>query len=101
NNHNIAAYCVLFAIYPLVEHLRWPGAAHGQQAARGTRTIGFAMSGLFAGFAACNELPALAFVAILGGVLLLRAPKQTLLLYVPAAIIPIAALLATNYIALG
>jgi len=56
---------------------------------------------MFAAFTVCNELPALAFAALLTGVLLLRAPRKTLLFYAPAAAIPLAALLWTNYLALG
>jgi hypothetical protein len=61
----------------------------------------FALAGLAAGFAATNELPALSLTACLGLVLLLRSPARTLLAYAPAAALPLAALLATNYLELG
>lgn len=91
NNHTIAAFCVLFALYPALHIWESRDAAAGW----------YALSGLFAGFAATNELPALSFTALLGFLLLLRAPGRTLLFFAPAAAVPLAALLLTNYLALG
>jgi hypothetical protein len=61
----------------------------------------FLLGGFFAGFTVCNETPAAAFAAGLALVLFLRFPMRTLLLFVPAAIVPMAALLVTNRIELG
>ncbi len=59
----------------------------------------FFVAGLAAGFAFANELPALAFVAAIGLVLLVRAPVLTLLGYVPGTLIVILALVGTNWLA--
>ena len=99
NNHTIATCCVVFAIYPVFRLLGLP--LRGPAGTVAPSPIAFVLSGLFAGFTVCNELPAAAFAAALGGVLLLRAPRQTLLYYAPAVLIPLAAGLATNYAALG
>ena len=48
-----------------------------------------------------NELPALALATGLFLVLLWRSPGKTLLLFIPAALVPLAALAGTNYLALG
>ena len=49
------------------------------------------MVGFFAAFAAANELPALAFLPLLFCLLLFRHPRETLFYFVPAAVIPFAA----------
>jgi hypothetical protein len=91
NNHTVAACSALFALYPVLQV--WYG---------GKRSAGlFLTAGLFAGFTAVNELPATAFAAALLLLLLYRAPGRTLLLFIPAAALPVAAALATNYFALG
>jgi hypothetical protein len=92
NNHLPAAYCVLFAAYPLVR-------AMAEQ--RDMTPLEYAACGFFAGFAATFDLPALALVAALGVPLLISRPRQTLLFFVPAALVPIAALLVCNYLAMG
>lgn len=90
NNHTPAACAVLFALYPAVRV--WSGE---------DRPWLFAAAGFFAGFAATNELPALAFTAALFAALAWAAPWQALACYVPAAAVPLAALALTNYLALG
>ena len=50
-------------------------------------------------FAAANELPALSLCALLGAALLWKAPRQTLLAFVPAALVVAAASFGTNWIA--
>lgn len=91
NNHTVATWSVLFALYPalrvFVDGRREPWL--------------FLVSGLFAGFAATSELPALSFTAMLLGILFLQAPVRTLLLALPAALVPAAAFFWTNYLALG
>jgi hypothetical protein len=92
NNHTIAACSALFALYAA---LRLNTHAHGWQ------PVGFAVAGFFAGFTACCELPATALAAALFLWLLLRSPVQTLLFFVPAALVPVAAFFITNYLAVG
>jgi hypothetical protein len=62
---------------------------------------GFLLMGLFAGYAAANELPALSFACLLGGYLLLRSPAKTLLAYVPGAALVAVAAFGANYLAHG
>src|SRR5712692_3032728 len=91
NNHSVAACCTLFALHPALQI--WY---------RGERSAGlFLATGFFAGFTAVNELPAACFAAALLFLLLLRAPGRTLLLTIPAAAVPVAAALWTNYLAVG
>lgn len=97
NNHTVATFSVLFALYPALSILTPRSPADGQK----PPLYLFGLAGLFAAFAACNELPALAFTAGLGFVLLLRYPVRTLVAFVPAAAIPIAALLFLNYVQIG
>ena len=59
----------------------------------------FFLAGAAAAFTAANELPALAFLAAMGGALLLRFPKQTLLAFTPGVLVVIAGFFATNWIA--
>ncbi len=88
NNHSPAAYCVVFALYPLLRS--------GAESRRGLLIAGF-----FAGFVPTMDLPAVAFSAALLIPLLYVRPKATLLHFVPAMLVPIAALFACNYAALG
>jgi hypothetical protein len=90
NNHTVTAYAVLFALYPAL-----------QLTAQPERTGLFLVSGFCAGLAACFELQAAAYTAALALLLLMRAPGRTFLAFVPAAALPLAALLVTNYMALG
>lgn len=99
NNHTVATCCVLFALVPVLGALRLPWDRPG--AASPPAPWAYALSGLMAGFVVCNELPALAFAALLFVLLAWATPKQALLYFAPAALVPIVALLATNYIALG
>jgi hypothetical protein len=91
NDHTIAACSALFALDPALRI--WCG---------GRRSAGcFALTGFFAAFAACNQLPAALYLCILALAFLIRFPRQTLLFFVPAALIPVAGLLFTNYLAIG
>ena len=91
NNHSVAACSALFALYPVLQI--WYGGRRGAGL--------FLAAGFFAGFAAVNELPAASLAAALFLLLLFRAPVRTLLLFVPAAAVPVAAALVTNYLAIG
>jgi hypothetical protein len=89
NNHLVAAVCATIAIYAFARiyadgdrRLRW-----------------FALAGLAAAFTAADELPALSLLALLGLMLLIRAPRETLLAYAPAALVVVAAFFGTNYLA--
>jgi hypothetical protein len=90
NNHTLAVFSVVVALYAAVRILT-SAAGWGW----------FVLAGIFAGFTATNELPATAFVAGLGLLLLVYHAKQTLLAFLPAALLPVAALLALNYAELG
>ena len=90
NNHTIAACAALFALAPALRI--WSGERCPLQ---------FLAAGFFAGFAACNELPAASLALALLALLLLWAPKRALLLTVPAALVPVAGFFLTNYAALG
>lgn len=91
NNHLIAAVSAVVAIdaairiwYEGERRLRW-----------------FVVAGFFAAFMAANELPAASLAAVLSVAVLWKAPRQTLIAYVPAAAVVAAAFFGTNYIAHG
>jgi hypothetical protein len=97
NNHSIAAVTTLVALYCTLR-IYDPG----KEPPSPSRSLLYHLTaGLCAGFTVCNELPALAFAAGLFLVLLWRSPARTLLAFAPAAALPLAALLWTNYLALG
>ncbi|WZP00607.1 hypothetical protein EP7_002256 [Isosphaeraceae bacterium EP7] len=91
NNHSIAAWSAFFALYAF------------QRIWVDDRRSGpwFAAAGFFGAFTACNELPAALFGALLFLTLLARFPGKTLKFFVPAAVVPLAAFLATQYLAFG
>jgi hypothetical protein len=91
NNHTVAAAAAFFAIYALVRI--WDEGAQSPGL--------FALAGFSGAFCACNELPAALFGILLFLMLLARFPRSTLLWFVPAAAIPCAAFLATQYLAFG
>jgi hypothetical protein len=61
----------------------------------------FVSAGFFSAFAAACEMPALAFTAAAFVLLLWWDPRRTLLLFLPAALLPALAFFATNYIERG
>jgi hypothetical protein len=91
NNHTVAALSVLAALYPTCRIL-----ADGS-----LRPLDFACAGLFAVFAAVNELPASAFAAAVALLLLWRSPARAFLCALPAALVPLAFFFATNRLATG
>jgi hypothetical protein len=91
NNHTVAAFSAFFALYQLF-------GIWGHEEQSGWR---FAAAGFFAAFAVANELPALAFLAMLFFVLVFSFPRQTLLYFVPGALLPIAAFMAAQYAVFG
>jgi hypothetical protein len=92
NNHSLAVFCVLLAIYPVIRAF----TENSDMSPRGYLVCGF-----FAALAATFELPAFALVAALGVPLLIARARPTLLFFLPGALLPIVALLAANYAALG
>jgi hypothetical protein len=102
NNHSIGTYSAVFALYAAVKILdgRLTALAGGSRL-NGGRWYWFVLAGFFASFTACCELPAAAFALAVFVILLRWAPGRTLALFVPAAAIPLAASLITNYLALG
>jgi hypothetical protein len=91
NNHLPAAISVMIASYFLCRIL-W------QQ--RNDWACYF-VCGIFAAFAAANELPALSFLAIAGAFCLVRSPAKTITAFTPGAAIVVAAFFGTNFLAHG
>ena len=93
NNHTPAACCVMFAIYPLFR---------GRMADLGRSLTAreLLLSGFFSGLAATLDLPVAVMIAFLAGLILLKSPRG-FVLFLGAALIPIAGLLAANYVSLG
>ena len=91
NNHTVAAWSAFLAIYALVRIVE-----DGQEA-----SWYYAMAGWFGGFCATNEIPAALFGLLLFLVLLVHSPRRTVLAFVPAAAVPIAAFLITQFLAFG
>jgi len=87
NNHVVAAVSAAIAVYVALPIWR-----DGER-----RWWYFAIAGLFAAFTAANELPALSFFGLLSLALLWRSPWRTLLAYVPAAAVVVAAFFITNH----
>jgi hypothetical protein len=59
----------------------------------------FALAGLFGAFSVACELPALAFMGLLSLALLWKASRETLLAFVPMALLVAVGFFATNYLA--
>lgn len=91
NNHSIAASCAVFTLYPLMRII-----LDGEQKKRY-----FLLAGFFAMFTCCNELPAALFGLITFGLLFKANPRLTILIFVPAALVPLLGFFVTNYSATG
>jgi hypothetical protein len=103
NNHTVGAFCALFALYSTLIILA-PSASEGPDAPPRPRlglACHFALAGFFAGLTAASELPAASLLVALFLLLLLRSPQLTLTCFLPAALVPVAAFLYTNYLAIG
>ena len=61
----------------------------------------FAVAGFFAAFTATNELPALAFLVLLFGLLLVSFPRHTICYFLPGAVVPIVAFVVVQYVVFG
>jgi len=91
NNHTVAAMSAIFAVYHCLR-------IHLDQDRRWWR---FVLAGLFAGWMACNELPAVALALGLMVWLVYLSPRDVVRLALPAMLVPVAAHLFTQYIAVG
>ena len=91
NNHLPAAVCVAIVLWALVR-IWYDGER---------RLRYFVVAGFFAAFAVTNELPALSLFALTGAALLWKFPRQTLLAFVPPALVVLVAAVGTNYLAHG
>lgn len=89
NNHTIAAVSATVAIYAVVQIAMFERRSPGW----------FVVAGLAAAFTAANELPALAFLALVGLWLLSIDWRSTLTWFMPAAALVAVAFFATNYVA--
>jgi hypothetical protein len=91
NNHLPAAISVMIGLYCLAEIWR----------RKDVHWLHFAACGLFAAFAAANELPALSFFGLAGLLCLIKSFSKTAIAFVPAAILVAAGFFGTNYLAHG
>jgi hypothetical protein len=91
NNHTVAAMGVLFAVYQCLRI----------ELDDDRRPWRFLLAGLFAGWAATNELPAAALAAGVVVWLWRLSPRQTIRLACPMMAVPVAAFLLTQYLATG
>jgi hypothetical protein len=88
NNHNPAAYCTLFAIYPLLRNREYSAGS-------------LLASGFFAGMAVSFDLPALSFLVGLFLPLLVMTPARAIAFFLLASLLPLALQANLNYVALG
>lgn len=91
NNHTIGAFAAFFAAYHFLRI--WD-----ERRISGWR---FAAAGFFAGLAASTELPALSLPTLMALMLVIRYPARTLLCFVPAVLVPLAAFAAAQYAEFG
>ncbi|MFO1094777.1 MAG: hypothetical protein U0992_15945 [Planctomycetaceae bacterium] len=91
NNHTPGAVSVIFTLYAVFQIVSENRRAWWW----------FAQAGFWPAFAFTCELPAAAFLAAIIGWLALLSFRKTLLGFVPAAVIPLAAFFATNYAVAG
>ncbi len=91
NNHTVAAAGVMVAVFALMRLLSDEVPHAGM----------FALCGFAAVWTCANELPASAFALATFLLAWQRSPRQTAGWYVPAALVPLVALLVTNVIATG
>src|SRR5262249_32778252 len=87
----------LYAALPVAFPPEGPGRSRSRLAGAGRLVI----AGLAAGFLLNCELPAAAFVAALGLLLLVRVPVPTLLCFAPPVLLLVAAFFLLNHLATG
>jgi hypothetical protein len=91
NNHTIAALSLIAALAAAVPVFHDESRAWWR----------FAAAGLSLAFLAANELPALSLLVLGGIALAWKSPRQTLIGFLPAALVIAAAAFGTNYLAHG
>ena len=89
NNHIPAAVTAAIALYAAVRIV-----CDGER-----RLWWFALAGLAAALTAADDLPALTLSAFLGAILFFRAPRETLVAFVPGFLFVAVAFFATNWLA--
>jgi len=94
-NHTLGTFVVMLAWWSLL--CVWDKVSRRETPA----WHHFVSAGIFAAFGVTCEMPALSFAAAAFVLLLWWCPLRTLLLFLPMALLPIAAYFATNYIAMG
>jgi hypothetical protein len=92
NNHTVAASCCAFASLALLNLYDHASAPRARDAA---------LAGFFAALCAANEIPAAAFALLVFLLVLIRSPRLALAAFLPAALIPLIAFLATQFLAFG
>jgi hypothetical protein len=95
NNHTVGTFAVMLAWWSVL--CVWDAVCRRETPA----WQHFVSAGFFAAFAVTTEMPALSFAAAAFVLLLWWCPRQALLLFLPAALVPAAAFFATNYVAMG
>lgn len=93
NNHTVATASTSFALYALLRILK---SDEGQ-----SPTWAFVLCGLMTGWTIVNELPAAALGLFVFILLCRVSARSTAVFFVPAALIPIVALIVSNLIATG
>lgn len=93
NNHTVATASMTIALYALLRILKADGNSRAGWS--------FALCGFMAAWTTVNELPAASFAAIAFVLAYRQSAKQTLTLWLPAAAVPVIALIVTNVIATG
>jgi hypothetical protein len=94
-NHTFGTFAVMttwwsvLCVWDRISHRESPAWQH------------FVSAGFFSSFAFTMEMPALSFASASFVLLVWWCPKQTLCLFVPAAVIPVVAYFGTDYIATG
>ncbi len=91
NNHTVGAYSAMFALYAMIRVI-----VDGKR-----KPVYFALCGFWAAFTCCNELPAALFGLATFGLMLRTCRRQTLVWFVPAALVPLVGFFYTNYLATG
>jgi hypothetical protein len=91
NNHTIAAWSVIFALYPILS------AALKQQP---ISTFGAMAAGFWSAWTVTAELPAAAFAGLLGLWILVQQPRM-LIPFIVGVLPILAGFLLTNYLAIG
>ncbi len=99
SNHLPAAISVMIALYFVSEI--WRRETRVRENSDGKQVAGlyYLLCGLFAAFAAANELPALSFFALVGLLCLIKSPTKTMVAFVPGAVLVAAGFFGTNYLA--